>query len=126
MEKPAIVKVRRYPLLRLLSTLYKLAASIVFLLATLLAILAIATSIGFTRGNVLLGAITGALGFVLAGGLSALSLYAIAQFIDLLLETNSSTRQLAEAVEKQNKLLLEQRIMLARIHRRASDPYPRA
>ena len=66
---------------------------------------------------------TGALGFVLAGGLGALGLYTVAQLIDLFLDTNNTTRQLVEAVEAQNKLLLEQRKMLALIHRRAANPY---
>lgn len=111
------IEVHRYPLLRLVSLLYKIAAVLVFLLALLGALLGAGTALTL-RTNLLVALGSGALGFLLAGGLGGLGLYTFARLIDLFLDTNNSTRQIAAAIEEQNRLLRQMSI-------RRYEPYPR-
>lgn len=110
------IEVHRYPLLRLVSLLYKIAAVLVFLLAVLGALLGAGTALTL-RTNLLVALGSGALGFLLAGGLGGLGLYTFARLIDLFLDTNNSTRQIAAAIEEQNRLLRQMSI-------RRYEPYP--
>ena len=108
--------VKRYPILRFISVLFKILA---FLSLVLGAFCAIATPLlnGRTT-NILQVLIAATVLYLLSGGFAAIWFYAIARLIDLLLETNNNTRMIAEALREQSHTLKQ-------IHRRQANPYPR-
>ncbi len=108
------LEVRCYPVLRLISLFYKLAACFI-ILAAITAFIGLVVGVVVTPAYLLLPAL---LACILSGGLGALSLYVVARLIDLFLETNNHTRHIAEALKEQNRLLKQ-------IYRRQANPYPR-
>lgn len=103
--------VKRYPLLHLISVLYKLAAYVIFALSAVAVVgLLVSNPFGliFPFGLI----------YLLSGGFGGLSLYVMARLIDLFLETNDHTRQMAETLQEQNRLLKQ-------MYRRQANPYPR-
>lgn len=106
--------VKRYPLLHLISVLYKLAAYVVFALS---AVAVIGLLLATGRSPLALIFPFGLL-YLLSGGFGGLSLYVMARLIDLFLETNDHTRQMAETLQEQNRLLKQ-------MYRRQANPYPR-
>ena len=106
--------VKRYPLLHLISGLYKLAAWLVFIAAIFTFIISVPSTRYISSGMIFsLGLL-----YLLSGGFGGLSLYVMARLIDLFLETNDHTRQMAETLHEQNRLLKQ-------MYRRQANPYPR-
>lgn len=92
---------KKYGALRIISTLYKLIAILIFLGGLAGAVLfLLGGSVSVGGGSVANGNIIGAIGSAIGGFISAVSIYAFANLIDLLVATEENTRATAMLIKE--------------------------